>query len=101
MEEIMPWTECTAMGQKREFIEEWLSGAYTITELCRGFDISRPTAYKYIQKWKEMGDKGLNELGRTPHFIHNKTTPEIEEARGGPGILNSFSPWDKWKIACY
>jgi hypothetical protein len=48
-----------------------------------------------------MGDKGLNELGRTPHFIHNKTTPEIEEARGGPGILNSFSPWDKWKIACY
>ena len=76
----MPWMECTAMGQKHEFIEEWLSGAYTVTELCRGFDISRPTAYKYIQKWKEMGDKGLNELGRTPHFIHNKTTPEIEEA---------------------
>jgi histone acetyltransferase (RNA polymerase elongator complex component) len=44
----MPWKESTIMEQKIEFICEWRSGNYTITELCRSFEISRPTAYKII-----------------------------------------------------
>ena len=68
------------MGQKREFIEEWLSGAHTVTELCQGFEISRTTAHKYIRKFRKFGDEGLNELGRIPHNIHNKTPEEIETA---------------------
>jgi hypothetical protein len=33
----MTWKETTTMEQKIEFITEWRSGNYTITELCREF----------------------------------------------------------------
>ena len=44
----MPWKEVTSMEQKIEFICEWRTGKYTITELCKNFEISRPTAYKLV-----------------------------------------------------
>lgn len=44
----MPWKEITTMEQKIEFICEWRTGKYTITELCKNFEISRPTAYKLL-----------------------------------------------------
>ena len=47
----MAWKETTIMKQKVEFICEWRTGKYTITELCRVFGISRPTAYKLIDRF--------------------------------------------------
>jgi transposase InsO family protein len=80
MEDTMPWKELSAMGQKREFIEEWLSGSHTVTELCDGFGISRATGHKYIRKFQEFGDKGLEEESRIPHHIPNRVSAEIEAA---------------------
>ena len=37
----MPWKETTTMEQKIEFICEWRTGKYTITELSKSFEISR------------------------------------------------------------
>lgn len=48
---IMPWKDTTIMEQKIEFICEWRTGKHTITELCRSFEISRPTAYKIIARF--------------------------------------------------
>jgi transposase len=58
------------MEQKIEFICEWRSGNYTITELCKNFDKSRPTAYKIIAQYENEGYEGLNELSRKPCGIH-------------------------------
>ena len=57
----MPWKETTIMNQKIEFICEWRTGKYTITELCRQFSISRPTAYKLIDRFENMGYEGLRD----------------------------------------
>jgi hypothetical protein len=35
----MPWKERTTMEQKNEFICEWRTGKYTITELYKNFEI--------------------------------------------------------------
>jgi len=78
-EEIMAWRETTKMEQKIEFINEWRSGQFTTAELSRYFEISRPTAYKWIQRYEEKGLKGLQELGRRPRKHPNKTPPEIEK----------------------
>jgi transposase-like protein len=51
----MPWKDKTTMEQKIEFICEWLSGKYTITELCRHYEISRPTAYLLIGRYEKSG----------------------------------------------
>ncbi len=62
----MPWKETTMLEQKLEFINEWRAGNFTLSELCREFEISRPTAYKYIKRYQQEGVKGLFEKNRKP-----------------------------------
>jgi DNA-binding MurR/RpiR family transcriptional regulator len=62
------------MEQKIEFICEWRTGKYTITELCRNFEISRPTAYKFISRFENQGYEGLKEHSRTPSNHPNATS---------------------------
>lgn len=76
----MPWKERTKMEEKIEFICEWKTGKYTITELSKRFDITRPTAYKIIDRFEEEGYDGLVELSRRPHGIHpNSTDKKVVE----------------------
>ena len=60
----MPWKETTIMEQKIEFICEWRTGKYTVTELSKRFEISRPTAYKIIARFEEKGYDGLRWIFR-------------------------------------
>ena len=43
----MPWHETEPMRERHQFIAEYLSGLYTVSELCARFGISRKTAYKW------------------------------------------------------
>ena len=43
-EEIMAWWENDRVTQRTKLIMEWLSGGFTVTELARRHDISRPDA---------------------------------------------------------
>ncbi len=72
----MPWKDTTIMEQKIEFICEWRTGKHTITELCRNFEISRPTAYKIIARFEQEGYEGLRELSRKPRGLHTNATDE-------------------------
>ena len=74
----MPRKETTTMEQKVEFICQWNSGMYTITELCQAFGISRPTAYRLIHGYEKHGIEGLLEKSRAPRNHPNKTKEEIE-----------------------
>ncbi len=73
----MPWKTTTTMEQKIEFICEWRTGKYTITELCKSFGISRPTAYKLIDRFENQGYEGLKELSRKPGKHPNTTDEKI------------------------
>ncbi len=74
------------MEQKIEFICEWRTGNYIITELCRSFEISRPTAYKIIARFENEGYGGLRELSRRPHEVHPNSTYQKVVS----GILSLF-----------
>ena len=92
----MPWKETTTMEQKIEFICEWRTGKYTITELCKNFEISRPTAYKFINRFEKLGFEGLKEQSRTPKKHPNATKENIVD-----GILKlkkKYSLWGAKKI---
>ena len=75
----MPWKETTTMEQKVEFICEWRTQQYSITELCKAFNISRPTAYKLINRFQNEGLEGLLEHSKAPSNHPNKTQKIIEE----------------------
>jgi len=76
----MPFKVRTKMEQRVEFICEWLTGKYTITELCRVFEISRPTAYKMIHRYENFGIIGLRERNSTPKNHPNKTKEIVEKS---------------------
>ena len=71
----MPWSETTVMDEKISLISDWCSGVYTISELARAYGVTRPTVYKYIERYEEEGFEGLEEYGRAPQ-IHPNATPE-------------------------
>ena len=73
----MPWKETSAMDQRMQLIADWLSGDYCKSELCRIYEISRPTADKWIGRYEQRGPQGLEELERAPHCHPNQTAAEL------------------------
>jgi len=63
----MPWKESNAMEQRNAFITEWSKGGRSITELSGIFEISRKTAYKWLERYELNGRTGLADGSRAPH----------------------------------
>jgi transposase InsO family protein len=70
--------EMTIMDQKKEFILNWKSNQTSFSQLCRDFQISRMSGYKYLNRYMEEGMEGLEERSRAPHNIPHKTPQPIE-----------------------
>lgn len=87
----MPWKEVTAMSEREEFIQQILKGERSVSSLCREFGISRPTGYKWLQRYTQTGAAGLVEQSRRPHFSPNQTGAEVEVA-----ILSVRSDHPSW-----
>ncbi len=57
----MPWSETSAMDQKRLFIKDYIRHTFSFAEICRRYGISRPTGYKWIARFEASGLSGLEE----------------------------------------
>jgi transposase InsO family protein len=64
------------MEERFGFIRDWLTRNYSVTELCETYEISRKTGHKWIERFKQYGQGGLEELSRRPHG-HPHTTPLV------------------------
>jgi putative transposase len=56
-----------------------LSGVYGVTEIADRFDVSRPTVYRYRDRYRERGREGLVDRSRAPHT--KRTTEESVRRR--------------------
>ncbi len=65
----MPWTEVDKVESRRLFISAVQSGMWSISELCRQFNVSRKTGYKWLDRFREEGDDGLLDRSRRPHLV--------------------------------
>ena len=68
------------MEQRQQFVLEYGSGEWTMTELCQAYGISRPTGYGLLRRYAQWGERGLQEQSRAPGRHPNQTAPEREEA---------------------
>jgi putative transposase len=75
----MPWKGVTMIEQKQRFIEDYLLNYYSKTELAERFSITPKTAHKWINRYKEFGQAGLEERSRRPNSCPWQTPPEIVE----------------------
>ena len=76
----MPWDERTRMDQRVRFIGALSSCAYTMTELCRVFGISRKTGYKWAERYGQEGLDGLKDRSRAPKGCPHRTESRCEQA---------------------
>ena len=68
----MPWkTECSG-AQRWRFLKRWRAGKTGLAELCRAVEISRKTAYKWIDRFELEGKRGLHDRSRRAHRVHNR-----------------------------
>jgi transposase InsO family protein len=76
----MGWQEVTVMSQREEFVKFALNPGCNIAKLCRRFEISRKTGYKWIERFLEDGVSALRDRSRKPKNSPGKTNTVMEQA---------------------
>jgi transposase InsO family protein len=75
----MPWKEVSIMTQRREFVTFATAENANIRDLCRRFNISPTTGYKWLSRYLCAGDSGLQDRSRRPHHSPSQTAQEVEQ----------------------
>ena len=68
------------MDQRLQFLSSYQKEEMSVSELCREFGVSRPTGYRWINRYKENGPEGLLNLSSKPHSCSHATPEAIENA---------------------
>ena len=61
----MPWAACPVMDERLRLVVTMIDGE-PMTEVCRGFGISRKTGYEVLGRDREHGAEALSDRSRSP-----------------------------------
>ena len=100
------------MDQRVAFIADWLREEWTMTALAERYQISRKTAYKWVDRYEADPTQGLTERSRAPH-AHGRAMAEDRRIavrtlrrahpRWGPkklrAVLTARAPATVWPAA--
>lgn len=109
----MPWKETCPLEERKRFIEDWLAGgSANIAALCRLYQISRRTGYKWLERFREGGLAALEDRShaarRQPRRIPEAIEQQLIQARRlhpswGPKKLRAWlerrEPQTSWPAA--
>lgn len=73
----MPWKVINQMELKTQLVTDLNKKHFSITDLSQKYGISRPTVYKWLGRYKELGVEGLNEQSRAPRNCPHRTCKKI------------------------
>src|SRR4029453_9790526 len=77
----MPWRTGSVMDQRVAFVLRARTEEENFSELCREYEISRPTGYLWLKRYLSAGSvTGLAEHSRRPWHSPRQTSDEIEAA---------------------
>ncbi len=76
----MPWKAVSAMSLRLEFVRLAMTEPANIRSLCRRYEISPKTGYKWIDRYRDSGAQALEDRSRRPHHSPRQTTPLVEQA---------------------
>jgi transposase InsO family protein len=68
------------MDQRMQFVTEFESGLFTMTELAEQYGISRKTGYKWVDRHDAEGVLGLADRSRRPHHSPQASDPTVIKA---------------------
>jgi len=73
----MPWKDNTVEMNREDFVKRYLQQEKSMSALCREYGISRPTGYKWLERYEQ--EQNLSNRSRTPLRTPTKTSPETEK----------------------
>ena len=75
----MAWKDVKVSEQRIRFVLRAIEGKESFSGLCREFDISRPTGYLWLQRYREAERiEDLRERSRRPHHSPQRTSEALE-----------------------
>lgn len=84
------------MDQRVAFIADWLRDEWSMTELAERYQISRKTAYKWVERYDGDPVRGLAERSRAP-LAHGRAMPE-ETRQAVLALRRQFPRWGPKKL---
>lgn len=75
----MPWKAVSVMSLRKEFVTLAEVNMISFSELCRRFNISRKTGYKWLNRYRQEGEVGLGDRSRRPHRIARRISASMEQ----------------------
>lgn len=66
-----------AVKARKKLLMHALESSKNVSKTCRRFGISRPTFYKWMKRYQELGEIGLCNRSRKPHSSPNATPKEV------------------------
>lgn len=94
----MPWEVKEPVEQRKQLLEEYQQGE-GVAELGRKYGVSRQTIYKWMERFRQHGDQGLQDLPRAPRRHPQQLDASIRDkvlelrhqhARWGPRKLKAY-----------
>lgn len=70
--------ETNAVDERMRFAHDFLTGQWSMTELCERYGVTRPTGYKWMERHRAGGASALEDRSRAPHRSPHRTEPGIE-----------------------
>ena len=95
----MPWKQRKALDERKDFIEEWNRQEVSLAELCRRYEISRQTGYKWLERYEQAGEVGLEEHSRAPLRHPQAMHPEVREVL--VSLRSQHPSWGSRKLRAY
>jgi transposase len=77
---LMPWVSKTAVEARREFVSLAQSPRANIRALCRQFNVSPNTAYKFLNRFRLEGEQGLQDHSHRPVHSPSRISEVAEQA---------------------
>jgi transposase InsO family protein len=94
LEDDMAWKAMCVLEQRKKFVREYETGDWTMSELCRFYEISRESGYKWIHR--SQANDGLEDRSRAPARHPNQTERSIEEQL--LGLRRQHPSWGPRKL---
>lgn len=75
----MSWEEVSTVQLRSEFVLLARQEGANVRQLCRRFNISPSTAYKWLNRFENLGAEGLNDQSRRPKTSPKRCADEVEQ----------------------
>jgi transposase InsO family protein len=95
----MGWKVKSIEMQRLELVESYNEEHWSVTELCEFYGVSRPTAYKWLERFELAGREGLKDQGRAPHRHPQALSELVQQYLLGVKMQHPY--WGARKIVGY